>query len=150
MSNIVDLGVPGNGPPPAGKDAMATNTDRVWKHLGKTDPYWAVATAPEYHRDRLTETALDSFFASGERHVEFVLDTIRSHFDAKFIPRSCLDFGCGVGRLTIPFTQKCHAVVGLDISEDMLEEARKNGARFDVANVEFRTSDDQLSQAPGK
>lgn len=129
---------------------MATDTDRAWKHFGKTDPYWAVVTAPQYRRDQLTDAGLAEFFAIGERHVEFVLDTIRSQFDESFVPWSCLDFGCGVGRLTIPFAQKCRAVVGVDVSEDMLEEARKNCARFDVANVEFATSDDRLSQIHGK
>src|SRR4029453_18161126 len=99
---------------------MAADTDRVWNHLAKTDPYWAVLTLPQFHKDQLTKDALADFFSTGERHVEFVLDVIHSPFDPSFTPWACLDFGCGVGRLVIPFAQKCRAVVGVDVSEAML------------------------------
>src|SRR5262245_35467272 len=65
---------------------MAADTDRVWDNLAKTDPYWAVLTLPQFHKDQLTKDTLADFFSTGERHVEFVLDTIHSHFDPSFAP----------------------------------------------------------------
>ncbi len=67
------------------------------------------------------------------RHVHGVLTTIRKHIDPSFAPRSVLDFGCGVGRLLIPFAKIADDVVGLDVSSSMLQEARQNCDEHRVA-----------------
>lgn len=129
---------------------MLANTDQVWKQLGESDPYWAVMTAPQFHKEQLTDAGVANFFASGDLHVQLVLDTIRGQIDPSFQPQSCLDFGCGVGRLAIPFARHCPKVVGVDVSEAMLAEARKNSRRFAVGNVQWVLSDDALSRVVGQ
>ncbi|MDO9156079.1 MAG: class I SAM-dependent methyltransferase, partial [Sediminibacterium sp.] len=59
-------------------------------------------------------------------------------------PATALDFGCGTGRLLLPLAKICKKVVGVDISEGMLEEAKTNLASF--SNVQLYKSDDQLSK----
>ncbi|WP_423823868.1 class I SAM-dependent methyltransferase [Salinisphaera sp. SPP-AMP-43] len=54
--------------------------------------------------------------------------------------RNVLDFGCGVGRLIIPLAEHADNVVGIDASESMLREARKNCRKFNVTNVELATN----------
>lgn len=128
---------------------MLRITDVAWKHFGRTDPYWAVVTVPELRRENLTDEALAGFFASGERHVEQILATIRKNVDASFTPRRCLDFGCGVGRVAIPLARRCQTVVGVDVSEGMLEEARRNCVRFGIDNASFVLGDDTLTHVTG-
>ena len=41
-----------------------------------------------------------------------------------------LEVGCGTGRLTIPISRKCKAIVRLDSSERMLDTARKKSAGY--------------------
>jgi SAM-dependent methyltransferase len=43
---------------------------------------------------------------------------------ASFAPASVLDAGCGTGRVAIELSRRGHAVVGVDLDEAMLEEAR--------------------------
>lgn len=54
--------------------------------------------------------------------------------------RSALDFGCGVGRLTQALAPHFDECVGVDISEEMLSEARRLSA--DVPGVRFLLNDD--------
>lgn len=120
------------------------DTDAAWNKLGRSEPYWAVLTHDEYRINNLEDSTRRSFFASGERHVQLVFDVIARHFDAGFSPRTTLDFGCGVGRLVIPFAKRGGSVVGVDISQAMLDEAARNAADTGV-RADFVLSDDALS-----
>ena len=43
---------------------------------------------------------------------------------ASFSPRTVLDAGCGTGRVAIELNRRGHAVIGVDLDEAMLEQAR--------------------------
>ena len=120
-------------------------TDSAWEAWGKQDPYYGVITDPKFRKSALTNEARQEFFESGRIHADYVMHMIRQHIDANFQPKSVLDFGCGVGRLVVPFAKLAAEVVGVDVSTAMLLEARKNCAEQDIANVQLFLSDDELS-----
>jgi 2-polyprenyl-3-methyl-5-hydroxy-6-metoxy-1,4-benzoquinol methylase len=124
---------------------MNTNTDLEWETWGKNDPYFGVVTSEKYRSDRLDHNAKREFFKSGEDVVEQVLSNCRKRFGDDFAPKNMLDFGCGVGRLVIPFAGVVDRVVGVDVSDSMLEEAKKNCEINALQNVSFLRSDDNLS-----
>ena len=123
-----------------------TNTDAVWEWFGKNQPYFGVLVDTKYTNEQLNEEAKNNFFASGKAHVDFVLETIKEHFDTNFTIQRALDFGCGVGRLTIPLSAACGQVVGVDASPSMLQEATKNAKEMGAENIEFLLADDDLSK----
>jgi ubiquinone/menaquinone biosynthesis C-methylase UbiE len=125
-------------------------TDTEWQAWGLRDPYFAVLTNPKYRIDALTPEAKLEFLASGRRTVNVVLETCRGYFGAQFAPQRVLDFGCGVGRLSIPFAAQAREVVGMDVAESMLAEARLNCQAQDCHNVTLVLSDDTLSRAAGQ
>jgi SAM-dependent methyltransferase len=129
--------------------SMTENTDLAWEEWGKRDPYFGVITDPKFRRSQWSDEARKEFFNSGQWHVESVLQTIRKYIDSKFAPKSILDFGCGVGRLLLPFAAVAENVVGVDVSHSMLEEARKNCELYEVANVRLLSSDDELTELTG-
>ena len=130
---------------------MATvNSDKAWNAYGKKDPYYGVLTHDEFKDDNLNEEALARFFTTGEKHVEKLFTVIEQHFAKDFRPNTTLDFGCGTGRLSIPLANRSEKVIGLDVSEDMLTEARKNAERQSKSNTEFKLSDDTLSALKGE
>lgn len=45
--------------------------------------------------------------------------------------RDLLDFGCGIGRVAIALAPRARSVLGLDLSEAMVAEARRRGAGMD-------------------
>lgn len=124
-------------------------SDRAWSAYGTADPYFGVLTDERFHKEKLDEAALRAFFRTGEEHIGAVLDVVRARQGADYRPRRALDFGCGVGRLVIPLAGACDAVVGVDVSDGMLAEARKNCAARGLANVELAKSDDTLSRVQG-
>ena len=131
--------------PPAG-----LNTDAEWEAWGRRDPYYGVLTDPKFRLGAMTEEARREFFASGQKHADHVLATIRQCIDPQFAPRSILDFGCGVGRLLIPFAKVAPDVVGLDVSPSMLAEAQRNCDAHGCGAVRLAVSDDALSGLEGR
>lgn len=126
------------------------DTDTDWERWGAQDPYFGVITAEEFRQQNLTEEARRRFFESGETHVQYVLSICRRKIDAQFSPRRVLDFGCGVGRVAIPFAFHAEEVVGADVSNGMLIEAERNREARQTKNVQFVRSDDTLSALSGK
>jgi SAM-dependent methyltransferase len=126
-----------------------TTTDIAWEEWGRRDPYYGVITDPKFRRSQMDGPAKREFFESGESHVHGVLTTIRKHIDPEFAPRRVLDFGCGVGRLLIPFAKTAEEAVGLDVSASMLQEAQRNCDEHGLSNVRLLSSDDLLSNLTG-
>ena len=127
-----------------------TDTDLEWEQWGLRDPYFGVITDPRFRRATLNAEARHAFFQSGVAHANHVIETVRQRVVPHFAPKRLLDFGCGVGRLVIPFAALAQEVVGLDVSPSMLEEARKNCADRQLRNVSLHLSDDDLSTAIGE
>jgi len=126
-----------------------TNTDQAWEFYGQEDPYYGVLSDDKYLKSRLDESTLNSFFALGQDYIDATLTTVREHVDADPATGRALDFGCGVGRLTFPLAKVFEAVVGVDISTSMLDEARRNADRLACHNVEFLLGDVTFSHLTG-
>ena len=71
----------------------------------------------------------EAFFAFGEADIAQIFDLI------DIAPKSALDFGCGVGRLTRALAKRVDRVAGVDAAESMLRIAREN-----VPNATFSTT----------
>ena len=123
--------------------------DREWERFGREDPYFGVYSDDRFRSDRLDEEARADFFASGEMHIDAAMDLIQSDLDPGFAPRRALELGCGVGRLLVPLSQRCEEVVGVDISEPMVREARHNLAERGIQNVTVLRVDASLSGVAG-
>ena len=104
---------------------------RHWDRFARTDPYWAVLTEPDKQHSRW---ALDEFFATGVATIDAELARVRARHPG-LRPGRALDFGCGVGRLTQALARHFDAVVGVDLSGEMIALARRHIAAG--ARVEF-------------
>ena len=124
--------------------------EKKWEYFGETNPYFAVSTFDKFKSENLDTNALEDFFETGERYVERVWLEIENNFRTDFQPHRAIDFGCGVGRITLPLAKRCENVVGVDISENMLKEARQNSEKFGLTNLSFVKSDDNLSNLSGE
>jgi len=125
-------------------------TDAEWEKWGRQDPYFGVITFEKYRNQNLSESAKAEFFQTGKDHIEHVMDVCRKHIDSNFSPRRSLDFGCGTGRLLLPLAGISEAAVGIDVSDSMLKETRKNCTEHQIDNVQLVKSDDQLSRLEGQ
>ena len=78
-------------------------------------------------------------------YVDDLFTLIKKYFNQSQNPKNILDFGCGVGRLVIPFSKRSEYVVGVDVSVSMLNEAANNCTKRSITNVKFVRSDDALT-----
>ena len=92
-----------------------------WETLARQEPFFAVLTEERFLRDRMSDGDREAFFASGEADVAHLFSLI-----AGLTPKSALDFGCGVGRLTRALARRVECVFGVDASPSMLRLAREN------------------------
>jgi SAM-dependent methyltransferase len=107
---------------------------KVWETLGREDPLWAIASRPDKRGGRWT---LEDFLATGTAEVARFRSLIQNRFPDRVSFNRVLDFGCGVGRLSLAWREHATEVVGIDISGPMIEQARKiagarGGLRFEV------------------
>lgn len=111
---------------------------QIWEDFGENNPYFGVFTVDRFRDENLDDEKLDEFFDSGRTYVQEIWEEIGEHLDKNFKPQNGLDFGCGVGRITLPLASKCENVLGIDISSMMLKEAEKNAKTQNVKNVRFK------------
>lgn len=106
---------------------------RDWEDLARLDAMWAIASTPER---RGGGWDVDEFIASGRRKVGKLIQRL----DELGLPRRrnrALDFGCGVGRLSIALADHFDEVVGVDIAPSMVERARENAAAAGAEGATF-------------
>jgi len=132
------------------KRAAARWADRDWEELGRRDPYFAVLTDDDYRRDGLSPELRQRFFATGEGHVATLFAAVGDVLGEPFRPRRALDFGCGVGRVLGALATRCERVVGVDVAESMLAEARRVGIAAGWTNVDLVQVDDDLAALAGE
>lgn len=121
-----------------------TGVDRLardWEMFGRTDPLWAVNTEVWTKGCRWDEA---EFFETGRVEVAEVLQLAQPPAGGR-----CLDFGCGVGRLTIPLAEHFAEVVGVDIAPSMLEQAKRYSKDLDNISYVLNQAEDLASFADG-
>jgi SAM-dependent methyltransferase len=109
--------------------ASLRRVQRTWESLGRSDPLWAVFT-----RDGTEPGAWDEqdFLDSGRAVVARVLAEL-DDLDVLVPPGPALDFGCGVGRISLALADHMDEIHGVDISEPMIARAREMAAGRDPA-----------------
>ena len=120
-------------------------TDNAWERFAKQAPYWAVLTDPRYKTEGGTLSAelQEQFFRGGEEHIQRVTVNLERHFGRRFSQTdSCLDFGCGVGRLLLPMAKRCGRAIGIDVSETMRHLCMRHALDLRIPNVSCYASAD--------
>jgi 2-polyprenyl-3-methyl-5-hydroxy-6-metoxy-1,4-benzoquinol methylase len=99
--------------------------------------------------DGLDDAARAQFFDKGVKHIANVAERIEAQTGLTLASSRALDFGCGVGRDTLPLAERCEHVYGLDISPAVLREADRNAKRLNLENVEWMQAD-RLAELSGQ
>jgi 2-polyprenyl-3-methyl-5-hydroxy-6-metoxy-1,4-benzoquinol methylase len=130
---------------------MKTNTIDTWKKFGKEDPYYGVLSDQKYKSNNITSDSITEFFATGETYVSETLDRINKLYNTDLSNAAILDFGCGVGRLAIPFSFVTNKkTVGIDVSPEILEKAKTHAVEMGAEKVEFLLSEGKTLPITGK
>ena len=111
---------------------LKSNTE--WKQWGREDPFWGVASWANKHKSGASPWKEEEFYAVGESDFKDFLWHWQ-HYGVDL--RSCLEIGCGAGRITRQLSRLFDSVRAVDVSEDMIKLAR----RAAEPNVEFSVVD---------
>lgn len=120
-----------------------------WRNLGKTEPHWSVLSSEQFRQERIGESE-ELFYASGQEELRLIRETLaRNGMDIGQL-RSCLEFGCGLGRITYWLAQQFETVYGYDISDSHLSLAAQYMAGKNTNNTRFAhlTTIDDLAHMP--
>ena len=118
---------------------MLARIASAWREFGETEPHWSVLTDDEFKQENI-EDNIDAFYASGPRSLDIDLNFLRRSNQTISFGRA-LDFGCGVGRLTLALSPHADAVHGVDISEPHVRLAVEQANLRSIDNVTFNVID---------
>ena len=98
----------------------------AWEHLGETEPYWSVLTSERFLHANIQHSGVtEEFYGTGKNDVAQIIRTLeRSGIDHASIT-ACLDYGCGLGRVTLWLAEYFSVVYGYDISRTHLQVAER-------------------------
>jgi SAM-dependent methyltransferase len=116
--------------------AIIAKTAVAWEAIGETEPHYSVLSYEEYRPARLSDNE-NSFFETGKIDLDLVLAVLRRIGRPAEGFRRCLEFGCGVGRVTAQLAATFPEVVALDISRPHLRLAQAHLAGLGHSNVCF-------------
>jgi 2-polyprenyl-3-methyl-5-hydroxy-6-metoxy-1,4-benzoquinol methylase len=126
---------------------MPHRAEDDWEALARREPHYAVITDERFLAERLDEEALQRFFASGEGDVAHLFSLAEGYAGQPLKPEIALDFGCGVGRLTLALAHRAGRVIGVDAAPTMLAIAARHRDTAGLDNVELVASLDGIDDS---
>src|SRR5438552_18537098 len=92
---------------------------RDWEEMANVDPLWAILSHPA---KRFRNWEMEEFLHTGEAEVSNLMESAnRAGFPRQ--RRYAIDFGCGVGRLTLSLRKYFPVCFVVDILSSMLDMA---------------------------
>ncbi len=106
-------------------------SNKEWEKWGEIDPLFGVASWQNKERDGANPWTDEEFYQLGESDWK----DFSRHWEMYGVNReSCLEIGCGAGRITMSLSTYFNQVHATDVSEKMIEYASK---RISSSSVSF-------------
>jgi SAM-dependent methyltransferase len=103
---------------------LISHVQAAWQHLGETEPYWSVVAGERFLMANIEQSRAE-FYQSGQPDVVRLMRTLaRNGIDAGRL-RTCLEYGCGLGRVTRWLAPHFDQLYACDISLPHLRSAEE-------------------------
>jgi SAM-dependent methyltransferase len=114
---------------------MLERIEQSWSEMGEDWPHFSVLSQEQFYPRNLPGS-ISQFWASGEGEAEVTLTLLRRlGFDPA--GKTCVEYGCGLGRVTMPLAARFAKVHAYEISASHLALARQRAEALGAANVQF-------------
>lgn len=117
-------------------DLLQSKVEDTWSRLGHEDAYWSVLTDEQFRKEK-NPSGNPNFFKQCESDVISLDASLKRVGTCLSDIDTAIDFGCGVGRLSIALAKKVGHVSGVDISTPHLREAKANIEHLGFRNIEL-------------
>lgn len=114
----------------------ASKIKETWEHLGTEKAHWSVLSADTFLPDSLHQS-IDSFWASGQAEAAQAIQVLTQFGCGQFEQKVCVEFGCGVGRVTVGLAKTYKTVHAYDISRTHLAYAEARAREVGAGNIDF-------------
>lgn len=130
-------------------ESLYRHIARNWEALGQSEPHWSVLSAEQFRSERIAGN-IATFYASGEANVETLLAALRRNAIDIHGLEHCLEYGCGLGRVTRWLAPHFESVCAVDISAPHLATADDYVRMQGLDNVVFRhlSTPEKLTELP--
>jgi SAM-dependent methyltransferase len=115
----------------------------AWSHLGITRPHFSVLTERQFLPENLTDN-VDKFWASGEREAADIERILAGIGFIDLAAKNCVEYGCGVGRVTTGLARRFGRVDAYDISQGHLTQAELRAQAVGADNIHFHLCADNV------
>jgi len=119
--------------------ALFDHIQNSWQHLGEAEPFWSVVTSESYLQNNLHAPGVkDGFYQSGTNDLARISRILqRNGIDVGRF-ESCLEYGCGVGRVTGWLARKFPKVYACDVSRSHMQIADEYLRAAGISNVTMK------------
>ena len=114
--------------------------DRIretWSQLGLDRPHDSILTGAGYEPANINAESIERFYASGLEEAAIVEAMLARFGFSQPGAKVCVEYGCGLGRVTFALAAHFKEVHGYDISANHLRLAQQHAAEFGIDNVQF-------------
>lgn len=102
---------------------LFARVESTWAQLGREDPYWSVVTWEGFRQENFQQNA-GSFWGGGKQDVARLFAWLQRNHVTPLPEWSCLEYGCGTGRVSPWLAKQFRHVIAVDISNPHLSIAR--------------------------
>lgn len=121
----------------AERESLLQHIQSSWEHLGATEPHWSVLTADKFKQEHIADNE-EAFYQTGKPNVEALWQSLQRNGIDPTVLKTCLEYGCGLGRVTRWLAERLDRVYGYDISRAHLAGAGDYLKRKEFQNVVLR------------
>jgi SAM-dependent methyltransferase len=115
---------------------MLARIGAKWIRFGETDPHYSVLANSQFRAAKISGS-IEQFWTSGEGDAKIAVSALARLGFGNLNHKTCVEYGCGVGRVTIPLAARFAAVDSYDISRSHLALGRERAEAAGAGNVRF-------------
>jgi SAM-dependent methyltransferase len=124
---------------------MLRSIGQRWTKMGEDWPHFSVLSQEQYLPRNLAGS-IDNFWAVGRGEADVAMSLLDQLGFADRRQKICVEYGCGVGRVTIPLAGEFAEVHAYDISPNHLALARQRAETAAAGNIRFHHRGDGVLQ----
>lgn len=121
-------------PKELGKCAAKIKT--AWEHLGDEKAHYSVLSNDDFLPDKL-DGSIEAFWGSGNTEAAQAIRALDLYGSNQPERKVCVEYGCGVGRVTVSLAKSFKFVHAYDISRNHLDLARARANEVGANNIAF-------------